>query len=55
MLEKSGKLECIVDLSYYDDSFAALVAKINVEKFGGDLNKKSPNIIDDHECVNLKA
>ena len=54
ILEKSVELEMILDLPYYDDAFAALVSERNVDKDEKALNKKSPDITDDHKCVNLK-
>ena len=55
MLEKSGKLEVILDLPYYDDYFAALVAEINADKYEETLNKTAPNLPDDCKCVHFKA
>ena len=55
MLEKSGKLEMILDLTYYDEDFSALVVEINIDKDEEALNKKSTNLTDDCKYVNFKA
>ena len=54
MLDKSDKLEMILDLTDYDDAFAALVAEINVDKDEDALNRKAPDLKDDRKCVNFK-
>ena len=55
MLDKSGKLEMILDLTYYDDAFSALVVEINIDKDEGALNKNAPFHTDGRKCVNFKA
>ena len=55
VLDKSGKLERILDLTYDDDSFSTLITERNIDEDEKDPNKKSPYHIDDHECINFKA
>ena len=45
----------ILYLTYYYDTFAALVAEINVNKDEEILNKTYPDLTDDRKCVNFKA
>ena len=54
LLYKSSELEMIINLSYYDGYFTALVAEKNVDKYEEALNEKVTDITDDHKCDNFK-
>ena len=54
-LDKSGKLEMILGLPYYDDDLSDIVSEGNFDEDEKSLNKKSSNITYDYRCVNFKA
>ena len=53
ILDKNGKIEIILYLTYYDDAFAAIVAEINVDKDDESLNKKALDLTYDPRCVHF--